>query len=93
MEELSQEYLSSKEKEKKFTNEMDRLEAEFRRLMTRLKNIWTIGRTNYRVWQLTCQKILADVESKKASYEKVSKSKLWRTKLSENKVSLVKKKI
>ena len=46
MEELSREYLRSKEKEKrkKLTYEMDRLEAEFRRLMTRLKNIWTIGR-------------------------------------------------
>ena len=60
--------------------------------MTRLKNIWKIVRTNYRVWQLTRQKILADVESKKELYGKVWKRKFWRSNLSENKISLVEKK-
>ena len=88
MEELSLEYLSSEEKEKckKLTNEMDRLEAEFLEAHDKAQEYLDNRRTNYRVWQLMRQKILADVESKKALYGKVWKSKLWRSKLRENKI-------
>ena len=41
------------------------------RLMTRLKTIWAIARMNYEVWQLAHQKILTNIDSKKALYGKV----------------------
>ena len=38
--------------------------------MRRLENIWTVGSTNYRVWQLTRQKILAEERVVRKSVEK-----------------------
>ena len=95
MEELSQECLSSKEKEKrkKLTNEMDRLEADFSEAHDKAQEYLENHKDELSSWQLTRQKILAGVESKKELYRKVWKRKFWRSKLSENKISLVKKKI
>ena len=64
MEELCQEYLSSKEKEnrKKLTNEMDRLEAEFSEAHDKAQEYLDNRKNELSSLQLTRQEILADVE-------------------------------
>ena len=64
MEELCQEYLSSKEKEnrKKLTNEMDRLEAEFSEAHDKAQEYLDNRKNELSSLQLTREEILADVE-------------------------------
>ena len=96
-EELSQEYLNSKEKEKrkKLTDEMNRLEAEFSEAHDKAQKYldnWK-GELSSLATDASENTRRRRIEESAALYRKVSKSKLWRSKLSQNKISLVKKEV
>jgi len=95
MEELSQEYLSSKEKEKrkKLTSEMDRLEAEFLEAHDKAQEYLDNRKDELSSLGTDASENTRRRRMKESVVRKVWKSKLWRSKLSEKKISLVKKKI
>ena len=92
MEELSQEYLSSKEKEKrkKLTNEMDRLEADFSEAHDKAQEYLENGKDEL---SSLATDALENTRRRRIEERVVWKRKFWRSKLSENKISLAKKKI